>query len=204
MTRRQRGRPASGSAVQGGDAMNIQDNLAENLRDIRTKKQLTLEDASRLTGVSKSMLSAIEKGDVNPTISVIWKIANGYKVKFSSLVEDKKEAYRIIRAENIKPLTEGDGRYINYPEFPFDESTLFETYRIRIDRGGHLEAQPHTAGTEEYITVFSGSVRITAGSESADLAEGDSIHFLADKPHSYRNIGTKTVWLSMILYYRPL
>lgn len=184
--------------------MNIQDNIAENLKDIRTKKHLTLEEASNLTGVSRSMLSAIEKGDVNPTISVIWKIANGYKVKFSSLMEDKKKPYNIIRAENIQPLTEGDGRYINYPEFPFDEKRLFETYRIRIDRGGHLEAQPHMPGTEEYITVFSGKIRITAGDETADLAEGDSIHFLADVPHSYKNIGTKTVWLSMILYYRPL
>jgi transcriptional regulator with XRE-family HTH domain len=184
--------------------MTIQDNLAENLKNIRAKRHLTLEEASKLTGVSRSMLSAIEKGDVNPTISVIWKIANGYKVKFSSLMEDKKQTYNVVRVEDIKPLTEGDGRYVNYPVFPFDEKTLFETYRIRIDRGGHLEAKPHMPGTEEYITVFSGKVRITAGEEGADLSEGDSIHFLADMPHSYRNIGDDTVWLSMILYYRPL
>lgn len=184
--------------------MDIQDNIAENLKEIRTKKQLTLEEASKLTGVSRSMLSSIEKGDVNPTISVIWKISNGYKVKFSSLVENNKQTCDIIRADNVKALTEGDGRYINYPAFPFDEKTLFETYRIRIDRGGSLEAQPHMPGTEEFITVFSGKVRIDAGDTSSDLSEGDSIHFLADIPHSYRNIGTKTVWLSMILFYRPL
>jgi transcriptional regulator with XRE-family HTH domain len=184
--------------------MNIQDNIADNLKEIRAKKQLTLDEASRLTGVSRSMLSSIEKGDVNPTISVLWKIANGYKVKFSSLMEDKKQQNRMIPADTIQSLTEGDGRYINYPIFPFDEKRLFETYRIRIDRGGHLEAQPHMPGTEEYITVFSGKVRITAGDESFDLNEGDSLHFLADVPHSYRNTGTKTVWLSMILYYRPL
>jgi transcriptional regulator with XRE-family HTH domain len=184
--------------------VNVQTNLAENLKEIRAKKKLTLDEASKLTGVSRSMLSAIEKGDANPTISVIWKIANGYKVKFSSLMEDRKQTYHIIRAQDIQPLTEGDGRYINYPGFPFDERTLFETYRIRIDRGGHLEAQPHTPGTEEYITVFSGKVEISAGEESAELSEGDSIHFHADVPHSYRNVGTKTAWLSMILYYRPL
>lgn len=184
--------------------MNIQDNIASNLKKIRAKKQLTLDEASRLTGVSRSMLSAIEKGDVNPTISVIWKIANGYKIKFTSLIEDRETNSQVIRADTIQPLTEGDGRYINYPLFPFDEKKLFETYRIRIDRGGHLEAQPHMPGTEEYITVFSGKVRITAGNESFDLDEGDSLHFLADAEHSYRNIGSKTAWLSMILYYRPL
>lgn len=184
--------------------MDIQNNVADNLKEIRKKKQLTLDEASRLTGVSRSMLSAIEKGDTNPTISVLWKIANGYKIKFTSLTEDKKQVNQVIPAEDVHPLTDGDGRYVNYPAFAFDEKRLFETYRIRIDRGGHLEAQPHMPGTEEYITVFSGKVAITAGEESYDLSEGDSIHFLADVPHSYRNAGTKTVWLSMLLYYRPL
>ncbi|MGN0708782.1 MAG: helix-turn-helix domain-containing protein [Anaerovoracaceae bacterium] len=184
--------------------MDIQSSIADNLKEIRKKKQLTLDEASRLTGVSRSMLSAIEKGDTNPTISVLWKIANGYKVKFTSLIDDKNQANQVIPADDIEPVTEGDGKYVNYPIFPFDEKRLFETYRIRIDQGGHLEAQPHMPGTEEYITVFSGKAVITAGDDSFELNEGDSIHFLADVPHSYRNSGTETVWLSMILYYRPL
>jgi transcriptional regulator with XRE-family HTH domain len=182
----------------------MQSDVADNLKEIRKKKQLTLEEASRLTGVSRSMLSAIEKGDANPTISVLWKIADGYKVKFSSLIEGRKQTNLVISADSVQPLTEGDGRYINYPAFPFDETRLFETYRIRIDRGGHLESKPHMPGTEEYITVFAGKVSITAGEETFDLNEGDSLSFRADVEHSYRNIGTKTVWLSMILYYRPL
>lgn len=184
--------------------MDIQNSLSDNLKEIRKKKQLTLDEASRLTGVSRSMLSAIEKGDTNPTISVLWKIANGYKIKFTSLIEDRKQANQVIPADAVPPLTEGDGKYINYTAFPFDEKRLFETYRIRIDKGGHLEAQPHMPGTEEFITVFSGDVTITAGDESFTLSEGDSLHFLADVPHSYRNSGTGTVWLSMIIYYRPL
>jgi transcriptional regulator with XRE-family HTH domain len=184
--------------------MDIQNFIAVNLKEARAKKHLTLDEASRLTGVSRSMLSSIEKGDVNPTISVLWKIAKGYKMKFTSIIEDQSRPYHVIRGADIHPLTEGDGRYVNYPIFPFEEDRLFETYRIRIDRGGRLDAQPHMADTEEYITVFSGKVRITAGGESSDLAEGDSIHFLADVPHSYENIGTKTVWLSMLLYYRPI
>ena len=184
--------------------MDVQANVAANAKEIRKKKRLTLEEASRLTGVSRSMLSAIENGEVNPTISVIWKIADGYKVKFSALLEDRQQAYHIIREKEIQTVSEDDGRYINYPVFPFDDRRLFETYRIRIEPGGNLEAKPHMPGTEEYITVFAGQVCITAGEESVDLAEGDSIHFLADVPHAYRNTGRRVVWLSTLLYYRPL
>lgn len=110
----------------------------------------------------------------------------------------------MIRFSNIKPLTElGDG-YINYPIFPFQENRLFETYRIQIDIGGSLDANPHLAGTEEYITVFSGRAEIKASTEVFQLDTGDSIHFKADVPHSYRNVGSEVVYLSMILYYREL
>ena len=60
--------------------MDVTNVVAGNIRAIREQKKLTLDAASALTGVSRSMLAQIEKGDVNPTISVLWKIANGYKV----------------------------------------------------------------------------------------------------------------------------
>ena len=67
--------------------MEINAVVSENARRLREEKRLTLDEAARLTGVSRSMLAQIEKGDVNPTISMVWKIANGYKVSFTSLVE---------------------------------------------------------------------------------------------------------------------
>lgn len=184
--------------------MDIQNNVADNLKEIRKRKQLTLNEAARLTGVSRSMLSAIEKGETNPTIYVLWKIANGYKITFTSLIEDKKQVNQVIPADAAQPDVGEDGKYFTYLAFPFDDKRLFETYRVRIDRGGFRESEPHMPGTEEYITVFSGKLAVTAGDESFELNEGDSIHFLADVPHSYRNSGTDTVWLSDILYYRPL
>ena len=67
--------------------MDVTNIVASNVKSIREQKKLTLDAAAELTGVSRSMLAQIEKGDVNPTISVLWKIANGYKVSFTSLVE---------------------------------------------------------------------------------------------------------------------
>ena len=93
------------------------------------------------------MLSQIERGDANPTITVLWKIANGFKVSFTALTETSLEDAAVIPAESVHPVTEADGLYINYPVFPFDEKRLFEMYRIVIKPGGKLDAQPHIAGT---------------------------------------------------------
>jgi transcriptional regulator with XRE-family HTH domain len=181
--------------------LNINSAVSQNIKQIREAKKLTLDAAANVTGVSRSMLAQIEKGDANPTISVLWKIANGYKVSFTSLIEQAPEAATVLSADTIQPIIEDEGKYINYPSFAFDEQRGFETYRIVLAVGGSLKAEPHLSGTEEYITVFSGKVEIVAAEQTFVLSKGDSIHFLADVFHSYRNIGSDEAQLSMLLYY---
>ena len=181
--------------------MDITTTIAANTRRLREQKKLTLDTAASITGVSRSMLAQIEKGEVNPTISVLWKIAKGYKVSFTSLVEKQGDPVSVIRQADMQPLTEDDGRYLNYPIFAFDEKKLFETYRIVIEAGGALTAQPHLKGAEEYVTVFAGQVEITVMDEVFPLAKGDSIRFYADTPHAYRNTGEEPDALSMLIFY---
>lgn len=181
--------------------MEIQKVIAENTKALRALKGLTLQESAAITGVSKSMLAQIEKGEINPTISTLWKIANGYKVSFSSLMEAQNTKSYVVRKEDITALEEDDGKYINFPIFPFEDDKHFETYRIQIKPNGLLKAKPHLNGTEEYITVFSGEVEIGADDEVYKLSVGDSIRFRADTPHFYKNIGTDDVFLSMLIYY---
>ena len=175
--------------------------VAANARRLREEKKLTLDAAAAATGVSRSMLAQIERGEVNPTISVLWKMSNGYKVSFTALMERQGDAVAVLRREETPPLSEDGGRYLNYPIFSFDEGTGFETYRIVIRPGGALDAQPHLSGAEEFITVFAGGVEIRVEEEVYALAQGDSIRFRADVPHGYRNSGTAAAELSMLIYY---
>lgn len=181
--------------------MDINTAVSQNIKHIREQKKLTLDAAAKTTGVSRSMLAQIEKGDVNPTLSVLWKIANGYKVSFTSLIEQSQEQATILPFKDITPIVADGGRYINYPSFTFDEKHLFETYRIAIAPSGSLQAEAHLVGTEEYITVFTGTVEVTVDDAVYSLNEGDSIRFKADIAHAYRNTGSQEAILSMLIYY---
>ena len=183
--------------------MDVTSIVAANAKKLREQRRLTLEAAAALTGVSRSMLAQIEKAEVNPTVSVLWKIAAGYKVTFTSLVEGGQSAVSVLRGAQAEPLQEDEGRYWNYPVFVFDENKRFETYRIVIKPEGCLSAQPHMAGTEEYITIFRGEVEIAVGGERLQLAAGDSIRFRADVPHAYKNLAAEEAHLSMLIYYAP-
>lgn len=181
--------------------MDVNRAVAANLKAIRERRKLSLDRVASLSGVSKSMLGQIERGDVNPTISVLWKIANGLRVSFSALIERPSGALEVVRAGDVQPLIEDGGRYLNYPLFGFDERRRFEQYRIEIKPGGSLRAQAHMPGTEEFITVFQGRVELRSDGAQNALETYDSIRFKSDVPHEYHNAGEQSAVLSMTIYY---
>ena len=70
--------------------------LAKNLKTIREKEKLSLEKVSQLTGVSKTMIGQIERGESSPTLTTIWKIANGLKVSFTSLINNPQPDTKVV------------------------------------------------------------------------------------------------------------
>lgn len=175
--------------------------IAINLKRIRDERKLSLDKVANLTGVSKSMLGQIERGESNPTISTVWKIANGLKVSFTDLINQHQSDIVVFTKREIKPLIEDDGRYKLYPIFPYEDGRRFEMYSIDIEENGHLAAEAHREGTEEFLTVFQGEVTVSINEEKHLLNKGDSIRFKADKPHDYSNSGHELAMISMVIYY---
>ncbi|MDN3018902.1 XRE family transcriptional regulator [Paenibacillus sp. BSR1-1] len=179
----------------------IQGIISNNLRRIREKRKLSLEDLSIITGVSKSLLRQIEKEESNPTITTIWKIADGLKIPFTSLMKYEVPDTEIVRKENIDPLLEDKGLYRLFPYFSFEDQKPFEMYSVEMEPSASLIANPHNSGAIECITVFNGILCLTVNDKEHILQTGDSIKFKADNPHSYSNPSNDLTRLSMIVYY---
>ncbi|KEP25156.1 helix-turn-helix domain-containing protein [Bacillus zhangzhouensis] len=179
----------------------VQSIISKNVRQLRDQKKLSLEKMAELTGVSKTMIGQIERGESTPTITTLWKIANGLKVSFSELIYAPQPEIKVVRKEDGQVLTEDDGRYRVYTTFPFDDWGKFEVYQVEIDPGGSLYANEHIGGTEELITVFEGALDLSIGDEQYILKAGDSIRFKADRMHAYKQTGEQMVRMQMILYY---
>ena len=175
--------------------------LARNLKAIREKEKLSLDKVSQLSGVSKTMIGQIERGESSPTLTTIWKIANGLKVSFTSLINNPQPDTKVILKNEIQVLSEDNGRYRVYPYFPFQEDRRFEIYSVEIEKEGLLSSDSHKEGTEEFITVFDGEVTICVSESKYRLTSGDSIRFRADRPHTYYNSGETLTRLSMTIYY---
>jgi len=175
--------------------------VAGNLKRIREDKKLSLERLAELTGVSKSMLGQIERGDSSPTISTVWKISNGLKVSFTSLLSAPQSETTLIRRADIQPMVEDSGRYQLFPLFPIEEGRRFEVYSMEILPNGHIIAEAHPDGIQEFLTVYAGSLTLKVDEQEFQLTEGDAIRFRADKPHTYKNLGNKLAKISLVIHY---
>ncbi len=175
--------------------------IAENLKKLREERKLSLDNVAKLSGVSKSMLGQIERGEVNPTVSTVWKILNGLKISFTQLMSRPESDIEIVYKSEILPFIEDDGKLRNFPVFPFDSVRRFEMYTLEIDAEGHLDADAHPQGTQEFITVFTGKVSISINDQEFIIEEGNSMRFKADIPHAYKNFGNEICKLCMIIYY---
>ncbi|WP_142331857.1 helix-turn-helix domain-containing protein [Bacillus toyonensis] len=175
--------------------------LAKNLKTIREKEKLSLEKVSQLTGVSKTMIGQIERGESSPTLTTIWKIANGLKVSFTSLINNPQPDTKVVLRDDVQVLSEDNGKYKVYPSFPFQDDRHFEMYTVEIETEGELSSEGHKEGAEEFITVFEGELTIKVNNCQYKLNSGDSIRFKADRSHSYHNLGESLTRLSMTIYY---
>ena len=175
--------------------------ISENLKRLRAEKGLSLDAVAKLSGVSKSMLGQIERGEVNPSVSTMWRIANGLKVSFTVLMTRPQNETQVVPKADMEPLLEDAGKVRNYTVFPFDAERGLEIYFVEWDAGAYLRADAHPAGTLEYITLHNGRLAVRVGDDEYMLASGDSIRFKADQPHAYHNAGTETATMSMVIHY---
>jgi XRE family transcriptional regulator, regulator of sulfur utilization len=158
--------------------------MAENLKKMREQRGMSLDRVAELTGVSKSMLGQIERGESNPTIQTVWKIANGLKVSLTAIIDTPvSETVVVKRSDN--PVQGDGGKLRIYPVFPFDAEKRFEVINLELEPGTHSPSEPHAAGTEEFLMVLEGQMTVTVGQETFTLETGDAIRYQADQPHTY-------------------
>ncbi|MCF8465789.1 MAG: XRE family transcriptional regulator [Sneathiella sp.] len=179
------------------------DHLSRTLKSLRKDRGWSLDAAAAATGVSKAMLGQIERGESSPTTAVLWKLATGFRVSVSSLMEPLPEisSDTLIRdADNLRQLP-GDSGMAVAPLFPFEPRFGFDYMELTFLPGYERRSEPHEPGVIEHITVISGQMEILTENLWRLLKAGQSIRFRGDKPHGYRNKGSeKAVTLSVIHY----
>jgi transcriptional regulator with XRE-family HTH domain len=163
--------------------------VATNLHEQRRRRDMSLDQLAQRTGVSRAGLSQIETRKTNPSIGVLWKIASGLGIPFSELIGDSTHAVSVLLRSDTQVLRSTDRKFESRPLMPSGGSNQIEVYELRLAARSRHTSEAHGSGTRELVIVLSGSLRMSVGVETQDLASGDSMLFNANAPHVYENPG---------------
>ncbi|WP_159975285.1 helix-turn-helix domain-containing protein [Roseobacter cerasinus] len=168
------------------DASNsILTQLPARLKEARRAQGLSLDAVAKLSGVSRSMVSQIERGESSPTIATLWNLTRALQVDFAGLLDGASEAMRIevLRASDVPTIDNlGTGCRIRILSPP-EEAGRHEVYELVIAEGGQLDSQPHARGAREHLTVIEGALEVMSGDQRQALQAGDTARYAADVPH---------------------
>jgi transcriptional regulator with XRE-family HTH domain len=165
--------------------------LGERVRALRRERGLTLEVLAGRSGVSRAMISKLERGEKNPTLVVAAKVAEGLGVSLSQLVgvEERRQAAVVPKERRM---------VVRDPDTGFERQLLAPSFGGRgieftknVVPGGSSSGQfpPQRRGVEEYLVVERGRLRAILGEEEYLLEEGDALYFEAEVPHRFDNAG---------------
>lgn len=178
--------------------------VGDTLAALRQSQALSLDELSRKAGVSKSMLSQIERAQANPTVAVVWRLANALGVPIADLLgaapAAAAPAITLVEPQSTPSLRSPDGTCELRILGPVDMAGHFEWYELKLQGGGALESQAHEPGTREHLTVVSGSMEVQVAGISQKVKAGETARYNADTAHGIRNTA-KTIasaWLVVI------
>jgi transcriptional regulator with XRE-family HTH domain len=195
-------RPVAGPGDDVG-AAELGQRVAENLRQRRKARGMSLDDLARASGVSRAALSQIETRKSNPTVGVLWKIAVGLGVPFAELIGAPRSGAMVLRRGDAQVLRSSDGKFESRPLAPAGASPLVELYELRLSARSTHSSEAHAPGTHELLVVLSGQLKLHVAGEAFELSAGDSIAFAADRQHAYENpAGSEARYHNVIVYER--
>ena len=162
--------------------------LGDRIRDERTRRSLSLEGLAGKARVSRSMLSAVERGEKAPSVLILDQIATGLGTSIARLLASERVGRVVVlRASDQDRAVDPSGweRRILSPVLPNVE---FEFMRTTLSPGVNAGAfLPHNSGSREYVAVERGTLRLTLDGQVYVLKKGDSIYYSGDCIHEFEN-----------------
>jgi transcriptional regulator with XRE-family HTH domain len=173
--------------------------FGKTLREIRNRRKLTMKELSQKAGVSESLISQIETDKVSPAIDTLLRITDELNIDFEYLFKKYKRTPKIIiiKKKERKKIIDGPVNYELLSKIYGPENSI-EAYYLEIKPGKNKKNSEYGHPGSELGIITEGKGEIQIAGSTYRLAEGDSVSFNADEPHTLINTGAeplKAYWI---------
>lgn len=150
------------------------------------------------SGVSKSMLSQIERDQTNPTVATLLRLTEALGVSIEDVlrggaVAPEPPEIDVMLRHATPRISSADGKMVLRMLGPLSLAGEVEWYDLEAQPGAVLASEPHPAGTMEHLTVLEGEMEVTSGATVRSVQSGDTARYPADVRHALRARGETPV-----------
>jgi transcriptional regulator with XRE-family HTH domain len=178
--------------------------IAGQVRGLRQVRGWSLDELASRSGVSKGMVVQIEGARTNPSIGTLCRLAEAFGVSIGRLIEAPAEpVVRVIGADEPPALWHGQSGGTAHLLRGVNDPAFVELWRWRLQPGEQRSAEDHAPSTRELMHVLTGALTVRVEQTLYLVRAGETIDFRGDRPHEYRNEGSETVDLTMVVIMPP-
>jgi DNA-binding transcriptional MerR regulator/mannose-6-phosphate isomerase-like protein (cupin superfamily) len=165
--------------------------IGARLRQLRTRRGLSLARVAKAAGISVGFLSAIERSQMSASISTLRRLARFYKTNILDFFDPAESSRRLVRPDERKVLEAGPGVRMELLAWG---NTVMEPHLFRIaPKAGSGESYTHEG--EEFLLVLRGELHMALDGKEYLLKSGDSFYFESATPHRWKNPGRSETWV---------
>ncbi|SEB81673.1 Transcriptional regulator, contains XRE-family HTH domain [Streptomyces melanosporofaciens] len=175
--------------------------LATRLGDLRVERGWSLDELARRTGISRSTLSRLERGEISPTAALLNTLCTAYERTMSRLLaEVEAEPPQVVRAAAQPVWRDETSGFARRSVSPPHAGLRGEVVEGTLRPGADIAYDgPPVPGVEQHIWVLEGAVEITANGQAYELGAGDCLRFRLWGSSRFRCVGPDPVRYALMV-----
>jgi len=164
--------------------------IAEGIKKRRDALGMSANDLAQRSGVSRAMVSKIERLEVSPTAVLLGRLCDGLGITLSSLIASAESSpgLPIARASDQPVWRDPETRLVRTMVTPLNTGSKVEVVHVELPHGAEVRyralQQPHY---DQHVYVLLGELTMTYGDEEYTLRVGDCIQSRFDRAHAFGN-----------------
>lgn len=188
------------------DETSLDQRIGARVRDLRAARELTLEVLAERSGVSRSMISLIERGESSPTAALLEKLASALGVSLASLFDSPTPNREPVARRAEQPLWRDPASgYVRRNVSPSGVASPIQIVEVEFPAGARVafDSGARDVRVHQQVWVLDGAIEVSVGDERHQLRTGDCLAFVLDRPTAFRNRTRKIARYAVVIVGQP-
>lgn len=180
----------------------VNSRIAARVKELRAGRGMSLDALAERCGVSRSMISLVERGEASATAVVLEKLAAGLDTTLAALFEPRPGAKSPVSRRADQPVWRDPGSgYVRRNVSPSAHDTPIQIVEVVFPAGAKVnyESGGRQPVVHHQVWVLEGAIDVTVGDDTHELRAGDCLAFVLDRPTAYRNRTRKPARYAVVI-----